>query len=301
MNYNILINDLYNEFNSNEYGNINNGCCVCDRTSFDNTEWQDKNKIFSWNCGYHKAFLLSLIEKSIYDIIHIMNIRSYEQILNNEQINAFKNNFYKLTKKCPLCTDLSDIDDKLKSYYRLPVNTGTIIPKVTISKMILDSDITLNNPILFDLDGYRGIGLYIFHSQGFDKVPSEEYYPKWELYKKYVTFDVIESWHDYCDGLQINDHLTINYFNSDVNNLCIEDNLNDDFIDLQNDIDSPIEILDNEICIITDYNLLNKDQLEKLLNNHNEIIINYKKFTLKIKDKEYFICSNKKNIKIKNY
>jgi hypothetical protein len=39
MNYNQLINKLYNETNCNSCGNIDNGCCISYRISLTNTLW----------------------------------------------------------------------------------------------------------------------------------------------------------------------------------------------------------------------------------------------------------------------
>ena len=149
MNYNQLINKLYNETTCNNHGDIDNGCCISDRITLTNTEWGDNNKIFEWNCGHHKAFLLSLAEKSIYDIVHKLNIKSCEQNLNNYQINAFKQNLNNLMQECVLCKNLKNIKNKIKTFYRLPIDTDNS-QVISISKLILDKDIRTEDPILLE-------------------------------------------------------------------------------------------------------------------------------------------------------
>jgi len=294
MNYNNLINKLYTETDCNRFGNINTGCCISDRVTLDNTTWSDSNKIFEWKCGYHKSFLRSLAEKSIYDIVHKLNIRSCEQILTRSQIKNFTNNFKNLTKECLLCKNNKHIDSKIKPYFRLPINTGTSI-NVCISKLLLNDNISVVNPILIDLNGYDSSELYIFHSFGFTKVLKGEQNPIWELYKKYITFDVVSKWNNSIDGLHINDHLLISFDNKNINTLDISSS---DFIDLQNDIDAPTEILDalGSTCYINNYNQLNKHQLDILLKDYKKIIIDYFKFQLIIEKDQYLIKFNNQTI-----
>ena len=293
MNYNQLINKLYNETNCNSCGNIDDGCCISDRISLTNTQWEDSNKIFEWKCGHHKAFLLSLAEKSIYDIVHKLDIKSYEQILSSSQINTFKKNFNKLMKECVICKSLKNVENNLKPFYRLPIDTNNDMI-INVSKLILDKDIRTNNPILLDLEERKGIGLYVFHSSGFSKIPIKQYYPIWQLYKKYITFDVISSWNKNIDGLEINDHLLISLNDSQI---ITYDTSCDDFIDLQNDMNAPIQILNNSVCYITNYNQLNKDQLDILIKNYDKVIIDYLKFQLIIKSNKFCIQFNGQIIK----
>ena len=292
MNYNQLINKLYNETTCNNHGDIDNGCCISDRITLTNTEWEDNNKIFEWKCGHHKAFLLSLAEKSIYDIVHKLNIKSYEQILNYSQINSFKRNFNKLMQECVICKNFKNIENNLKPFYRLPIDTDNS-QVINISKLILDKDIRTKDPILLDLEERKGIGLYVFHSMGFSKIPVKEYFPIWKLYKKYITFDIISGWKENIDGLEINDHLLITF---DGNELLISDTSCDDFIDLQNDMNAPIQILDNSICYINNYNQINKDQLKNLVKNYHKIIIDYFKYQLIIENKKFYIKFNDQKI-----
>lgn len=294
MNYNQLINKLYNETKCNNYGDIDNGCCISDKVTLTNTEWEDNNKIFEWKCGHHKAFLLSLVEKAIYDIVHKLDIKSYEQILSNSQINAFKENFNMLMKECLLCKNLKKIENNVKPFYRLSINTGEPVQSFSISKLILDKDIRTDYPILLDLEERKGIGLYVFHSTGFSKIPLKEYYPIWQLYKKYITFDVISNWNKNIDGLEINDHLLISL---DENQIITYDTSCIDFIDLQNDINAPIQILNNSICYINNYNQINKDQLNTLIKNYSKIKIDYFKFQLIIENDQFYLQFNNQIIK----
>lgn len=288
MNYNQLINKLYNETTCNNHGDIDNGCCISDRITLTNTEWGDNNKIFEWNCGHHKAFLLSLAEKSIYDIVHKLNIKSCEQNLNNYQINAFKQNLNNLMQECVLCKNLKNIENNIKPFYRLPIDTDNS-QVISISKLILDKDIRTEDPILLDLEERKGIGLYVFHSMGFSKIPVKEYFPIWELYKKYITFDIISSWKENIDGLEINDHLLITF---DERQIITSDTSCDDFIDLQNDMNAPIQILDNSTCYINNYNQLNKNQLDILLKNYDNVIVDYFKFQLIFNNNKSYIQFN---------
>lgn len=288
MNYNQLINKLYNETTCNNHGDIDNGCCISDRITLTNTEWGDNNKIFEWNCGHHKAFLLSLAEKSIYDIVHKLNIKSCEQNLNNYQINAFKQNLNNLMQECVLCKNLKNIENNIKPFYRLPIDTDNS-QVISISKLILDKDIRTEDPILLDLEERKGIGLYVFHSMGFSKIPVKEYFPIWELYKKYITFDIISSWKENIDGLEINDHLLITF---DEMQIITSDTSCDDFIDLQNDMNAPIQILDNSTCYINNYNQLNKNQLDILLKNYDNVIVDYFKFQLIFNNNKSYIQFN---------
>ena len=288
MNYNQLINKLYNETTCNNHGDIDNGCCISDRITLTNTEWEDNNKIFEWNCGHHKAFLLSLAEKSIYDIVHKLNIKSCEQNLNNYQINAFKQNLNNLMQECVLCKKLRNIENNIKPFYRLPIDTDNS-QVISISKLILDKDIRTEDPILLDLEERKGIGLYVFHSMGFSKIPVKEYFPIWELYKKYITFDIISSWKENIDGLEINDHLLITF---DERQIITSDTSCDDFIDLQNDMNAPIQILDNSTCYINNYNQLNKNQLDILLKNYDNVIVDYFKFQLIFNNNKSYIQFN---------
>ena len=292
MNYNELINKFYNETSCNTYGNIDNGCCISDRVTLTNTEWEDNNKIFEWKCGHHKAFLLSLAEKSVYDIVHKLGIKSYEQNLNYSQINAFREYFSKLMQECVICKNFKNLENNLKPFYRLPINTDDN-QLINISKLILDKDIRTCNPTLLDLEERKGLGLYVFHSTGFSKIPTLEYYPIWQLYKKYITFDVISSWNKNIDGLEINDHLLIS-LNKDK--LLISDTSCNDFIDLQNDINAPIQILDNSVCYINNYNQINKDQLDILVKNYHKIIVDYFKFQLIIENNKFHLKFNNQKI-----
>ena len=292
MNYNQLINKLYNETSCSSYGNIHNGCCISDRITLTNSEWEDSNKIFEWKCGHHKAFLLSLIEKSIYDIVHKLDIKSYEQILNNYQINAFKQNLNNLMQECVICKKFKNIENNIKPFYRLPIDTDNN-QVISISKLILNKDIRTVDPILLDIEDHNGIGLYVFHSMGFYKIPVKEYFPIWELYKKYIIFDVISSWKKNINGLEINDHLLITF---DESQIITSDTSGDDFIDLQNDMNTPIQIVDNSMCYINNYNQLNKNQLDILLKNYDKVIIDYFKFQLIFNNNKSYIQFNNKVI-----
>jgi hypothetical protein len=294
MNYSQLINNLYDEIICSSKGNIDNGCCISDRVSLNKTEWKDNNKIFEWKCGHHKAFLLSLIEKSIYDIIHKLNIESNEQILNNLQINIFKDHLNNLMDECLLCRNLKNVDSKLKPFYRLPIDTGNNMHTTCISKIILDKDIRMDNPKLLDLEERIGLGLYVVHSLGISKIPVNKFYPIWQLYKKYITFEVISSWSNIIDGIEINDHLLILF---DQNKILISENKFDDFIDIQNDINAPIEMLNEFTCYINNYNQINNNQLNNLLKNYSKIIIDYFKFQFIIEDKSCLIKFNDEIIK----
>ena len=70
-----------------------------------------------------------------------------------------------------------------------------------------------------------------------------------------------------------------------------------DFIDLQNDMNSPIQILNNSICYVNKYNQINKDQLDILIKTYIKIIIDYFKFQLIIENNKFYLQFNDKIIK----
>ena len=58
---------------------------------------------------------------------------------------------------------------------------------------IIEYDIKSEEPMLIDITGYRGTGLYVLHKNGFSPVNRFEYYPVWQLHLNYITPKVINS------------------------------------------------------------------------------------------------------------
>ena len=79
---------------------------------------------------------------------------------------------------------------------------------------------------------------------------------------------------------------------NDKQKISLIDNSSSEFVDLQNDINAPIQILDDLSCYINNYNQINKDQLEILLKTYKKVIIDYFKFKLIIENNKYFIKFN---------
>jgi len=192
---------------------IEHGCCVCSKTSLKGNYWEGYEKVLTWSCDCHSVFYVPLIQKILADVVHPINLEhSQNNILTKSQQNSIKNKLNIYTKKCPLCPQLNDKPDCLKPYYRLPVQSGTIIMfGLTIDPNIVDKDITSEEPILIDVTGYRGTGLHVVHKNGISEVERDEYYPIWHLYHNYITPKVIGSFDDCTEGFHINENLMYSF------------------------------------------------------------------------------------------
>ena len=252
--------DRFKENNSN----MNRKCCISSKTSFRNTFWENKNKVHEWNCGFHQAFYVSIIQKYMADVIHPINLQNLQKNqLTSDQQQKIKTYIKNNLDKCPICSCscIKDKPNKLKPYYRLPVRSGTIIIfEPYIDQDILDSSITSNKPILIDTEGYRGIGLYVVHSNGITAVDIDEYYPIWNIYEDFITPSVIKSFFNYNNGYRINSNIFYSFH-------------------------------DNKFCKIS-LNKLNKDWDNLTLDILNEKM-KTGSYTLKYSKEKYVVFSNK--------
>ena len=242
---------------------IETGCCVCSAKKLTDF-WEDYNKVHKWDCNYHQAFYVALVQKYMADIVHPINLANLQNnMLTCEQQNKIKDLINKNLSKCPLCPDIDDKPESLKPFYRLPVQSGTInIFDPTIDRNILDYDITTEEPVLIDTTGYRGTGLYVIYREGIVPVNTEEYYPIWNIFKDYITPKVIKSYYSCTEGFIINDNLMFSFndnkwhdISNDTiktdswNNYTIED-ITDDVITINYDNDKKLMVSKN-ICILS--------------------------------------------------
>lgn len=207
-----FIKNLHHNYDSVE-DTIEKGCCVSSRKSFEGTYWENYSKVHEWDCNYHKVFYVSLIQKYLADIIHPINLANMQNNkLTFEQQNKIKELVNNNLKICPLCPLIINKPDIIKPFYRLPVQSGTIIMfGPTIDSNILDNRITTEEPVLIDTTGYRGTGLYVIHNKGIVPVNREEYYPIWNIFKNYITPKVIKSYYNFTDGFIVNDNLMFSF------------------------------------------------------------------------------------------
>ena len=215
-NYEDFILELHNIVPGDNSGVIEKGCCVSSFRKMP-TDWRDKQKSVKWECGYHKAFILPLLEYCTAQVVHPINLQNLQKnILKEEQKKNIIKIFMSNLESCPVCRRLCKEPDVLKTYYRLPNNSGTIIERnLKLDSEIIESDIKLEEPILIDITGYRGTGLYVLHKNGFSPVNRFEYYPVWQLHLNYITPKVINSFYDSTEGFKINDSITICIYGND--------------------------------------------------------------------------------------
>tara|TARA_B110000879_G_scaffold212854_1_gene311394 strand:- start:2700 stop:3536 length:837 start_codon:yes stop_codon:yes gene_type:complete len=256
-----FIKNLYNDYDGIE-DTIEKGCCVSSRKSFKGTYWESYNKVHKWKCNHHKIFYISMIQKYLADVVHPINLANIQNnILTLEQQNKIKELVNSNIKKCPLCPLLYDKPDNIKPYYRLPVQSGTIIMfGPTIDPAIVDYNITNEEPVLIDTTGYRGTGLYVIHSKGITNVNCENYYPIWDIYKDFITPKVIKSFHNCVDGFIVNSNIMFSFIDNkwcdisdnnklyDCDNYTVKD-ITNDVITINYNKNKSV-ILSKDICIL---------------------------------------------------
>ena len=272
----VFIKNLHHKYDGVE-DTIEKGCCVSSRKSFEETYWEDYNKVHKWDCNYHQAFYVALVQKYMADIVHPINLANLQNnMLTCEQQNKIKDLINKNLSKCPLCPYTDDKPESLKPFYRLPMQSGTInIYDPTIDRNILDYDITSEEPVLIDTTGYRGTGLYVIHREGIVPVNTNEYYPIWNIFKEYITPKVIKSYDDCTEGFIINDNLMFSFNDNkwhDISNDTIKSNawnnhtiedITDDVITINYNNDKKLMISKN-ICILSQGN----DTVDLMKLNH---------------------------------
>lgn len=264
-NYEKFAIGIHNTIPGDDSGIIEKGCCVSSLKKMP-PNWNDKKKSVKWECGYHQAFTIPLLNFCTSQVIHPINLQNFQKnILTNKQKERIIQIFLKTLKSCPVCKLIPfAIPEILKPYYRLPNNCGTIIQfNATIDRNILDYDIKSEEPILIDTEGYRGVGLSVLHKDGFSFVNRDEYYPIWQLHKEYITPNVIDSFYDSTEGFKINSNLTIYIHDNDR---------------------KPIDKNINEAIVISDEDIfkLNNEELFKMI-DEKPVLINYNNSKLFIK------------------
>ena len=254
------LHDAYEGINNK----IENGCCICSKTNLAGAYWEGYEKVLNWSCDCHSVFYVPLIQKILADVVHPINLKNHQNnILTESQQDSIKNKLYKYTKKCPLCPHLYGKPDCLKPYYRLPVQSGTIIMfGLTIDPNIVDKDITSKEPILIDVTGYRGTGLHVVHKDGISEVERDEYYPIWHLYHNYITSKVIGSFDSCTEGFHINENLMYSFLDDQwhsfgsYNQDQLDENKNEydwDKVNIKNITEKEIKVRfsDNKFIILT--------------------------------------------------
>ena len=258
-----FIKNLHHNYDGVE-DTIEKGCCVSSRKSFEGTYWEDYSKGHEWNCDCHKVLYVSLIQKYLADVVHPINLEhSQNNKLTVEQQNKIKELVNNNLKICPLCPLIRNEPDVIKPFYRLPVQSGTIIMfGPTIDSNILDNNITTEEPVLIDTTGYRGTGLYVIHREGIVPVNRDEYYPIWNIFKDYITPKVIKSYYNCTEGFIINDNLMFSFNDNkwlDISNDTIKSNawndytiedITDDVITINYNCNKKITISKNT-CVLT--------------------------------------------------
>ena len=84
-NYEDFISGLHNIVPGDNSGVIEKGCCVSSLRNMP-PDWRDKQKSVKWECGYHKAFILPLLDYCTAQVVHPINLQNFQKnILKEEQ------------------------------------------------------------------------------------------------------------------------------------------------------------------------------------------------------------------------
>ena len=169
------------------------GCIICGCYILPNNF---SKLVKKYPCG-HDVYVEALLNYAIYN--SVQNIRNAQ--ITEEKKEEIKENFITGLANCPLCTLFEECemeDVKLLKYYCLPpVGDKIVCLHPLFNKQAFENDnqyLHEEQPVIVDTVGYLGAGLHIIHQGGITKVNRRKYYPVWDLYKKFVTFNIIYDW-----------------------------------------------------------------------------------------------------------
>ena len=192
VNYSCELKDDYSIIKDKDLSK--KGCIICGCHLLPN---HFSKIVKKYPCG-HNVYVEALLNYSIYN--SVQNIRNPQ--ITEKKKETIKVNFITNLANCPLCKRFEEcemeIDEKLLKYYCLPPVDDTFNCLYPLfNKQAFQNDnqyLHEGEPVVVDTIGYQGAGLHIINKDGIIDVNRRGYYPVWDLYKEYVTFNIIYDW-----------------------------------------------------------------------------------------------------------